>query len=57
VVQPVAGPVTPRNLDDLPDFLDGKARSRRAVFIVFGVAMLALLGTIAAAIASNYRPM
>jgi hypothetical protein len=36
--------------------LDGRARSRRAIFIVFAVAILALLGTIGAAIASNFRP-
>jgi hypothetical protein len=57
VAQPVAMPAVSRNLDDLPDLLDGRARSRRAVFIVFAVAILALAGTIAAAIASNYRAM
>jgi hypothetical protein len=45
------------DLADLPDFLDGRARNRRAVMVVVGVALLALLGTIAAAIASHYRPL
>jgi hypothetical protein len=43
--------------DDLPDLLDGRARNRRALMVVIGVALLALLATIAAAIASHYRPM
>jgi hypothetical protein len=43
--------------DDLPDLLDGRARKRRAVAVVIAVALTALLGTIAAAIASHYRPM
>jgi hypothetical protein len=43
--------------DDLPDFLDGRARNRRIVLVVVGVALLALLGTIAAAIASHFRPL
>lgn len=50
-------PITPRNLNDLPDFVDGRVRARRAAFVVFAVAILALLGTIAAAIASNLRPI
>jgi hypothetical protein len=36
---------------------DGRARNRRALFVVIAVAALALLGTIAAAVASHYRPM
>jgi hypothetical protein len=43
--------------DDLPDLLDGRARNRRALLVVISVALLALLGTIAAAIASHYRPI
>ena len=54
---PSARQVTPRNLDDLPDFLDGRARGRRAVFIVLAIAILALLGTIGAAIVSNYSSL
>ena len=46
-----------RNLDGLPDFMDGRARSRRMAFILLAVAILALLGAFGAAIASNYRPM
>jgi hypothetical protein len=56
MIQPLARPVTRRNLDDLPDFIDGRTRGRRVAFIVFGVAILALLCTIGAAIASNLRP-
>jgi hypothetical protein len=43
--------------DDLPDILDGRTRKRRAVMIVIGIALVALLGTIAAAIASHFRPI
>jgi hypothetical protein len=48
---------TPRISDDIPDLLDGRRRGRRALFIVVAVAAIALIGTIAAAIASHYRPM
>ncbi|HYQ15448.1 MAG TPA: hypothetical protein VEQ58_06820 [Polyangiaceae bacterium] len=43
--------------DDIPDMFDGRARNRRAMLVVFSVAALALLGTIAAAIASHFRPL
>lgn len=43
--------------DDLPDLLDGRARNRRALAVVVVVALVALLGTIVAAIASHYRPI
>jgi hypothetical protein len=57
--QPLAMPAPSRVYlsDDLPDLLDGRARNRRALFVVIAIALLALLGTIAAAIASHYRPM
>jgi hypothetical protein len=56
VALPQPPPVRARVADDLPDMLDGRTRSRRAVFIVLAIAILALLGTIGAAIASNLRP-
>jgi hypothetical protein len=56
-VQPILGPVTRRNLDELPDFMDGRARSRRMAFILLAVAILALLSAVGGAIASNYRWM
>jgi hypothetical protein len=37
--------------------MDGRARSRRAVMVVVGIALLALLGIIGAAIASHFRPL
>jgi hypothetical protein len=43
--------------DDLPDLFDGRARSRRAIMVVIGMALLVLLGAIATAIASHYRPV
>ena len=43
--------------EDLPDLFDGRARSRRAIMVVIGVALLVLLGAIATAIASHYRPV
>jgi hypothetical protein len=55
-VQPVARPTTPRNLDDLPDFMDGQARGRRVAFTLLAVAILALLTAVGAAIASNLSP-
>jgi hypothetical protein len=55
----VRAPIAPtlRISDDIPDLLDGRTRSRRALFIVVAMAAIALIGTIAAAIASHYRPM
>jgi hypothetical protein len=43
--------------DDLPDLLDGRARNRRAITVVISLALLVLLGAIATAIASHYRPI
>ena len=43
--------------EDLPDLFDGRARNRRAVMVVIGVAVVVLLGAIATAIASHYRPV
>lgn len=43
--------------EPLPDFMNGAARKRRALTIVLAIAILALAGTIAAAIASHFRPM
>jgi hypothetical protein len=43
--------------EDLPDLFDGRARNRRAIMVVIGVALLLLLGAFAAAIASHYRPV
>ncbi len=55
---PVAQPPRVYVANDPGDLLfDGAARSRRARWVVIGVALVALLGTIAAAIASHYRPM
>jgi len=42
-------------VDDIPDFLDGAARGRRARWIVVAVAGLAVLAAFAAAIASHYQ--
>lgn len=42
--------------EDLPDLFDGRARSRRAIMVVIGMALLVLLGAVATAIASHYRP-
>jgi hypothetical protein len=57
VAPPVVAPSRVYLADDLPDFLDGRARNRRAVMVVVGIALVALLGTIAAAIASHFRPI
>jgi hypothetical protein len=43
--------------DDLPDLFDGRARNRRAIMVVIGMALLVLLGAVATAIASHYRPV
>jgi hypothetical protein len=43
--------------EDLPDLFDGRARNRRAIMVVIGVALLVLLGAVASAIASHYRPV
>jgi hypothetical protein len=43
--------------EELPDLLDGRARNRRAIMVVIGVALLVLLGAVASAIASHYRPV
>jgi len=43
--------------EDLPDFLDGAARRRRVLWVVFAVAGFALLAAAIATIASHYRPM
>ncbi|HYJ10184.1 MAG TPA: hypothetical protein VEX18_14275 [Polyangiaceae bacterium] len=49
--------MTRRNLDELPDFMDGRARSRRMAFILLAVAILALLSAIGGAVVSNYHWM
>lgn len=43
--------------EDLPDLFDGRARNRRAIMVVIGVALLVLLGAVASAVASHYRPI
>ena len=52
----LVAPIARKEIDDIPDFLDGAARRRRARWIVLAIAALALLATTAAAIASHYRP-
>jgi hypothetical protein len=41
---------------ELPDFLDGPARRRRVALIVASIAVLALVATTIAAVASHFQP-
>jgi hypothetical protein len=54
---PLAPPPRVYLSEDLPDLFDGRARSRRAIMVVIGMALFVLLGAIATAIASHYRPV
>jgi hypothetical protein len=45
---------TPYASADLPDFLDGAARQRRARMFIVGVFVLAVAGAVIAAVSSHF---
>jgi hypothetical protein len=56
---PAANPYALRSRnerEELPEFLDGRARGRRVAMIVAGVAVLVLAAAIIAAVASHFQP-